>query len=602
MNESKERTWLRGPLHARPAGLLVRLAGGFDARVTIATCEHEADTRNMLDLLALGADEGDRVELRADGPGAEAALVAIRELIERNFDQGLVPEVGHSVVPGIAIGRAALVAPRASRSAPALAKDHEHRRARAALTRARKDLALLIENLDGDERALFTPEVDILDALEPRLFAAIEAGRAAEDAAEEATEVAAHDLMLDARARLLDALDEGVSQDVAADADGGPLILVVRTLTPTLVARLSPEVAGLVVLAEDAREGGKAASLSHAVLLARGRGLPLAFVDLAIADSIARGAWVIIDASGEQARVWVDPDATRLGNARARKADEAVAYATQSVRAREPLAHLSFSVRTNLSSLSEIIPDGAEGVGLLRTELLFAGRVRAPSLTEQVNAFARIVTDARGGLVTIRLFDGGADKPLPWLPQPEGEAALRGIGLLFAHPNVLLTQLRAIAAIAGRADVRVLVPMTRTVDDIARVRAMAKPGTTVGAMIESTDAVHAASSIATASDFVSIGTNDLAASLADAPRESGIRATTAHVFREVRRIVDAARDGGKPVTVCGELAAEKSAALVLAGLGVNAISVAPSRFLDVKLALLGATREECARVAEVATA
>jgi phosphoenolpyruvate-protein kinase (PTS system EI component) len=75
----------------------------------------------------------------------------------------------------------------------------------------------------------------------------------------------------------------------------------------------------------------------------------------------------------------------------------------------------------------------------------------------------------------------------------------------------------------------------------------------------------------------------------------------AHVFREVRRVVDAAREGRKAVTVCGELAAEKEAALVLAGLGVNAVSVAPSRFLDVKLALLDATRDECARVARVAT-
>jgi phosphoenolpyruvate-protein kinase (PTS system EI component) len=408
--------------------------------------------------------------------------------------------------------------------------------------------------------------------------------------------------MLDARARLLDALDEGFSHEIAADADGGPLILVVRGLTPTLVARLSPEVAGLVVLAEDAREGGEAAHASHAVLLARGRGLPLAFVGLEVADSIARGAWIIVDATGEQARVWVNPDAARIAETRARKADEAEAWAVRSVRAREPLDHLAFAVRTNLSSLSELIPDGSDGVGLLRTELLFAGRLRAPSLTEQVNAFSRVVTGARGGPVTIRLFDGGADKPLPWLPQPDEKARLRGIGLLFAHPHVLITQLRAIAAIAGRADVRVLVPMVQSEEDVARVRSMVKPGTNVGAMIESLSAVRSASVIAAASDFVSIGTNDLSASLAMAPRETGARASMSAVFREVRRVVDAARDGGKPVTVCGELAAEKGAALVLAGLGVNAVSVAPSRFLDVKLALLGATRDECARVAEAAVA
>jgi len=597
MNEVSARTWLRGSLHARPAQLLVRLASGYDARVRLAACGREADTRHVLDLLSLGVDVGDRVEVVAEGREAEAALSAVRELLERGFDEALVPHAAHVAVPGIAIGRSVILAARAPRSAPAFAIDRERRRAAAAVARARADLGELMENLGPGERELFAPEADLLNDIEPRLLAAVERGLTAEDAVVDATFAITHDLMLDARDRVLDALDEEGSLDVSASLAGGPSVVVVRSLTPTLVARLSPDVQGLVVVTLDTTAGIRAARGSHAVLLARGRGLPLAFVTVEVAESIARGKWVIVDASGVPARVWVDPDAARMREVSAHKARDESEHAVAAARATAPLRHLSLAVRVNVSSLSEHIPEGAEGVGLLRTELVFTGRMRPPSLTEQVNAYARVVAAARGGPVTIRLFDGGADKPLAWLAEPGGGSKLRGIELLFAHPEVLATQLRAVAAIASRGDVRILVPMTRDPDDVARVRAMVTGGTPVGAMIESMDAVRAVARIAAAAEFLSIGTNDLSASLVRATRTSGVVAGSGVVFREVRSVVAAAHEARLLVTVCGELAGEPAAALALAGLGVDAISVAPARFLDVKLALLDATPEECAHAA-----
>ena len=600
--ELRESTWLRGAIHARPAGLMVRLMATYDAAVRIITCARVADAKSMLDLLALGADEGDHIELAADGHDAAAALRALKDLIERNFDQVLVPESGRALVNGIAIGRAVLVVPRALRSAPRANVEREILLAHAALARARADLAQLIDNLVPEERPFFAPEHELLDAIEPLFLAAITGGHAAHEAALEATAGIEHDLILDARARLLDALEGETPTENASSPEvtGEASILVVRGLTPTLVARLPPEVLGIVVLSEDAQAGSRAATTSHAVLLARGRGLPLAFVRQEVAESVVRGSWIIIDATTDQARVWLNPESGPIEEARARSERNASQRVTLSARAAAPLTNLSIKVRANVSSLADIVPEGADGVGLLRTELVFAGRARAPSLSEQVNAFARVASAARGGTLTIRLFDAGADKPLAWLPPPGADASLRGIELLFLHPEILRTQLRAIAAIAGRAQVRVLVPMTRTADDIERVRAMAKPGLQVGAMVESTSAAAGASLIADASDFVSIGTNDLSASLVSTARESGVTASPAVVYREVRRVVHAAQSVGKQVTVCGELAAEEGAALALVGLGVDAVSVSPSRFLNVKLALLDTTLEECGRRAEAA--
>jgi phosphotransferase system HPr (HPr) family protein len=596
----EDRTWMRGALHARPANLLARLSASYAAKVELVSGDRTASTRNMLDLLALGADEGDCVLLRSEGPDAELALRAIRELIERNFDQALVPEVGRAVVPGIAIGRASLVnVPVAPRSF-ASSRAHERHRAYVALARARVDLGELLRELEPAEQALLAPEEALIDAIEPRIFAEVLAGASAEDATLSATFVITSDLVLDARARILDGLSDDAPLDAFVEGDGVARVLIVRSLTPTLVARVSRRIVGVVALMQDQPR----ALTSHAVLLARGRGLPLAFVPLSVIDGIEEGSWVLVDTTGETARVWVDPAEAAVEAARARKAEEEMAHAVRTERAKEALAHLRLALRTNLSSLSDEVPTGADGVGLVRTELIFAGRSRVPTLAEQTHALMRIAARARGRPITIRLFDGGADKPVAWLPQPGAAAPLRGFALLACSPHVLRAQIDAIGTLAGRADLRVLIPMTEDPADVEHVRSLAARGLEVGAMIESTAAALAVSRIAEVADFISIGTNDLEASLeltSAARLDVAPAAPQRELFHAVERIVAAAHGLGKTVTVCGELASEKGAAHALVGLGVDALSLAPSRFLDVKLSLLAATREECARAAAIAT-
>jgi phosphotransferase system HPr (HPr) family protein len=593
MTASPQRVALRGPLHARPAGLLARLLATYDADVRVNVDGRAARARSVLDLLSLEANEGDTLEIVASGPDATAALATVVALVERNIDQALVPEAARPLVPGIAIGRAALLTPRSSRSGPSLGRTDELSRMRAALARARRDLDELLVHLPPAERPLLAPEAGLIDAIEPLALAAVRGGLSAEDAVLATTGGAEHDLLVDARSRLLDALEGESALAVVVDPGHGPAILVVRTLTPTLVARLPPPVVGVVVLVDDVKvaevdPSGRAAGTSHAVLLARGRGIPVAFAGAAVATSLTEGAWMIVEASVAHARVWVNPDGAWLDEARARRARAAASDHAESLRAAAPLRHIELRIEANVSTLGEVVPDGAEGVGLVRTELLFAGRSRAPSLGDQLHAYAQILAGARGGKVTIRLFDGGADKPLDWLSAPPDDQSARGIALLRGHADVLATQLRAIAAldaVAPPSSVRLLVPMVRTVDDITHVRLLASRAIPVGAMVESSAAVDGAASLARAADFLSIGTNDLEHSL-------GARAR-GRVFEAVRRVVAAAHEHGKQVTVCGELAAEVGAALALAGLGVDAISVAPSRFFGVKLGLQSATAEEC---------
>ena len=599
-------------LHARPANLLVRVAARYEAVVEVWKGTCRADARKILDVLSLGAAKGDEIELRATGEEAIEAMEQIAELIAKNFDSDLVPETGSAAVEGIAIGRALVVgAPdEASREKGSAAEEAE--RVHHAIGRAVAGVVAMIRALAPREAALFEPEPEILRALEPMLLARVHAGDSAEDAVRAATEPATTDLLVDARDRLLDAL--GGTRDAALDRvidepDGDDLVLVTDALTPSLVASLPPRVRGIVagIAAKGipAGRGAPGTHTSHAAILARGRDLPLAFVPTHVATQIDEGEPIVVDTTQTPARVWVSPSESLLQDARERL--EALSRARE--EGEEYAAEVPLGVRVelfvNIGSIDERVPPGAEGIGLLRTELVFAGHSTPPSEAEQHAALMAVARSARGGIVTARLFDAGGDKPLPWLASPQnraenaGEEDPRGIGLLFLHPHILASQLRALARAATEAPVRALLPMTRSPEDVALVR-RAAPSLLIGAMIETPDAVRAIDAIAEASDFLCIGTNDLTAYTLGIDRAQSSNALDARVLVLVKRIIDGAHARGRKVTICGEIASDPRGACILVGLGADALSVAPARLPGLRIALRDATHEECHAAAHAA--
>jgi phosphoenolpyruvate-protein kinase (PTS system EI component) len=139
-----------------------------------------------------------------------------------------------------------------------------------------------------------------------------------------------------------------------------------------------------------------------------------------------------------------------------------------------------------------------------------------------------------------------------------------------------------------------LIPLVRDASDVDLVRALVSPTLVIGAMIETPDAVRAAAAIAEVADFVCIGTNDLTASVRGEDRAVAANAPLdPRVLALIAEVVGAAHRAGRAVTVCGEMAGEPSGALILAGLGVDAISVAPSRWADVRRALASASPAAC---------
>lgn len=559
-------------LHARPADLLVRRAAQLASPVFVSVRGKRAQARKILEVLGLGAQKGDEVELASDDP---EALAAIATLIREGFDPDLVPAEAAAVVEGVAIGVARVLEEEARAEVVSLEE---------AFARARAELAALIAALPAAEAALFAPETTLLEELEPVVQARVAAGEVPSEAVAAAAASGATDLLDDARRRVLDAL---AGRGVAAwESVVEPTVLVTPEVTPSMVARLPDAVVGVLVATDDAPTG-----TSHAAILARGRGLPLAFVAAHVAAAIEDGVLVVLDTTASPARVWPSPSPARVAEAEARRA--ALARQRAEAEASAQRRPRPCAIRVNVGSVRDAVPAAADGVGLLRSELLFADRGVAPSEEEQVAAYAAVAAKTEGPCV-VRLFDAGGDKPLPFLPAPATALDARGFALLAAHPAVLAAQVRAIARVPRAA---VLIPLVRGPEDVAAVRALAPSGARVGAMVETPAAAHAAAAIAEAADFVCIGTNDLSCETLGIARAAGPDALDPRVLAHVRRTVEGAHAHGRAVTVCGEVAADPHGARVLLGLGVDALSVAPARLSALVLDLADVTRERCEALA-----
>jgi phosphoenolpyruvate-protein kinase (PTS system EI component) len=362
-------------------------------------------------------------------------------------------------------------------------------------------------------------------------------------------------------------------------------ILITRDLGPADVADLRLE-EGLVLgiaLAEGA-------ATSHAAIMARAFAVPMTVGLGEDLLSIAAGETVIVE--GDDGAVVVDPSTTRLLDAenelrlRRRLREERVAArglpaVTRDGRVVSLLSNASTAAEANAG-----LEAGAEGVGLLRTELAFLEASAWPTEDEHFAALAPALAPLRGLVATVRTLDFGADKIPPFL----AGITDRGLTLMLSHPAELEKQLRAIVRAAEETQLRVLLPLVESAEQVRTVRTLvADPDVSVGAMIETPEAAGRAAEIAAEADFLSIGTNDLVQYTLGLDRERPVAsaATAAEpiVLRLIAQVVDAAHAAGKTVEVCGEAAGETAVAALLIGLGVDELSVAPARLDELREAV-----------------
>ena len=647
-------------LHARPAARLIETVSRFDAVVTIAKAgdgRPPVSARSLTAVVSLGARIGDRLEVAASGPDAAASIAALRQLADEGFGDGidragarLQPDVvvadaprapvagdvlsGVPASPGVVVGAVWHLGGASAQPPPDRVVDsaeREHERLKAALSEASSAIARDRDVITGRagraEAEIFDAHLALLDddALLAPALASIESGASAERAwYDAAQQVAAQYRSLNDRLlaeRATDVLDVGTRVvEVLTGGEHGALhhehsgIVLADELTPAQAARFDPN---LVLGIATAR----GSTTTHAAILARALGLP-AVVGLGPGVlKIVEGATVLLD--GGAGTLALEPSADVQREASQRRERDARRRATARSRALEPATTRDgarIEVFANLGAASEArraVELGAEGVGLLRTEFLFLDRSALPDADEQAQTLRQIVVELAGRPLVVRTLDAGADKPLPALPMPPEEnpfLGVRGIRLALARPEVLETQFRAILRVATDHPVKAMLPMVATVEEVLAARAIlarareAEGSSTeleLGIMVEVPAAALTAAKLAEHADFFSLGTNDLtqytmAAERGDPRLASLLAGTQPAVLRLIAETVEAAAGHDRWVGVCGELAGDREAAVLLAGLGVTELSMAPPLIAEVKAALREVSLKDAAAAAREA--
>ncbi|MFZ5894845.1 MAG: phosphoenolpyruvate--protein phosphotransferase [Myxococcota bacterium] len=345
---------------------------------------------------------------------------------------------------------------------------------------------------------------------------------------------------------------------------------------------------------------------SHGVLLARALGVPAVTGVPDLLREVANGDALIID--GDQGRVILRPSAESLEDyqrrALARELERASAAAFRA-RPAQTADGLAFKLQANVAlgvDLDVARENGASGVGLYRTEFAFIARDGLPSRDEQVRIYTRAYQAFPEGPISFRVLDLAGDKFLSFAGLGVERSPFHGyrsIRVLFDHPHILRTQAQAFALAAGQRPLRILIPMVSSIEELRRVKelvqqaiselpsAAAQQAPSFGAMIEIPAAVEIVADLAREVDFFSIGTNDLIQYTLVVDREDSRHASPRDVFhpailRMIRRVVLAAHEAGREVSVCGEAAARAEFAIALLALGVDTLSVSPRSIPELK--------------------
>jgi phosphoenolpyruvate-protein kinase (PTS system EI component) len=381
----------------------------------------------------------------------------------------------------------------------------------------------------------------------------------------------------------------------------GPFILVRRAVDPVDLIRFADAgLAGAVSVA-----GGVN---SHAAIIARGLGLPmLAGVDPAVLAAPA-GRPAVLDALA--GRLIVDPAPRELAAAGAFRA-RANGVARLAAPARTADGQ-QVTLLCNVASATETrlgLAAGAAGVGLLRTEIPFTGAAAWPSEAEHRSALDPVLELLAGRPAVVRLLDFTADKIPPFLAGQEP-----GLAALLSHPRALADQLRAVLHSGRDTELSVMVPMVRSVTELAAVRAAlaeaaARTGAALpelGMMVEVAATAATADAFTGASDFFSVGTNDLTSEVlgldrAD-PAMTPALAADPRVLALVATVARAAQAAGVGLSVCGDAAADPAVLPLLIGLGIRRFSVGAARLPRVAEWIAAADSAACAAQASRALA
>jgi phosphoenolpyruvate-protein phosphotransferase/dihydroxyacetone kinase phosphotransfer subunit len=623
-------------LHARPAARFVQMAALYDANITVrneSSGKGPVQAKSLNALATLGAVGGNKIAVIASGREAAQAVQALSKLVEDAFGEspegaGLPIEVplpaaetgaGHAFLQAVPISEGIAIGPLAHLRTvrPAISKEptHDAEASWAHLQQAlRKVQQAVKEQRDLVARSLGKSNAEIFDAhllilQDPDLL-----GQARQLIFDrQCNEAAAWDQAITAVKKSFQDLDDTYLRQRAADVTGlgdqvlnalagkpevemlsleKPAILFAAELTPTQTAALDRQmILGLITVA-----GGPT---SHSAILARALGIPAVTGASQSIEEIPVDTTVAID--GFNGRIWTSLPAEKLAELQAQrqawqthlqvlqKTSQELAVTRDGHRV-EVVANVG-----NLQDAEAAVANGAEGIGLLRTEFLFLTRSTPPDEVEQYQALSAIAQRMHNLPVIVRTLDAGGDKDLPYLDMP-AEAnpflGVRAIRLCFREPELFKIQLKAILRAGVKGNFRIMFPMIASSEEVLQARQFVDEvhqellqgeiehqwPIQTGIMVEIPSAALLSDALAEHVDFFSIGTNDLTQYTLAAERGNPALAHLSDalhpaVLALIKKVVEAAHSHGKWVGVCGELAGDPQATPILVGLGVDELSL-----------------------------
>ncbi|MCH8852064.1 MAG: phosphoenolpyruvate--protein phosphotransferase [Planctomycetes bacterium] len=654
-------------LHARPASRLAEVAGQFTSDVTLVNerSGEDANVKSALSIIAIGVKLDDSCLIRVDGTDAEEALAAIRDFVENvlpDCDEQLsMPAVeteivlprslriadvvwhaGTPVSRGIGQGVVVVVA-----SGPSLPKelahesvgscDEEQHKVSSAVAAVRRNLKAKLAAQPGPTEAgilrahlSIAGDVALAERLEELVSAGLSAGQAIVEAGsffasrlEDADSAYVRERAVDVEDICQQLLEQVCGQRVQAASIEltEPSVVLAKNLAPRQFLSLDKHLLKGLVL----ERGG---TTSHTVILARSFSIPTLTGVAGLRAKLPVGSEVIIDANlgiviteiNSIVRRYYERELRK--HSRLRKRFAAHVHAPAITRDGRRL-----EVAANVATPEELAPafeQGAEGIGLFRTEMLFMDRGAAPSEEEQFAVYTQAAQAADGRPVIIRTIDIGGDKPLPYLSLPfevNPFLGYRGVRIYRDYQEMIDTQLRAILRASAFGALRVMVPMVCSVEEVRWVKkrlteAQAElkaggvafdPAMPFGIMVEVPSVAFVLDQICAEVDFFSIGTNDLLQYFLAVDRDNdkvaGLYSARHPAFlRLLARIVEDARRHSRWVGMCGEMARDLQNLPLLIGLGLDEISVAAPDVPALKAAVTQLSAAECRDVFAAATA
>jgi phosphoenolpyruvate-protein phosphotransferase len=648
---------LSAGMHARPASQFAEVANNFRSELVLTNLRNsrEANTKSVLSVIAADIRYGDRCSVHVWGGDEESAYAAIRRFVEETLpvcdlpiantsssNRGGIPRVlqaagvtcsvGSPASPGIAYGKVVRVSPmslpKAVSQETVVDSEHELARLELAMAAVRARIRQQLSNSSSPlGNAVLQADLSIAndvvfaERIEEHVSRGKSAGYAVVEAGGYFADLLRHSESEYIRERATDV--EEISVQILEELYGPdlqqtipelrePSIIVAESLGPQqLLACDQRWLKGIVL-----EHSGKT---SHALILARAHAIPAVVGVKDVRSQFSAGQEIVVDAnrglvisrfSTAVQRFYTREKQTLDRQKGLGKEDFSGPASTQDGKLIEVAANASTEEELNLA-----LQNGADGIGLFRSEMNFLERERPPSEEEEFAIYAQAARLFIERPVIVRTFDLGGDKSARYLNLPRESnpfLGYRGVRLYAEHTDLLRTQLRAILRASAYGRIHIMVPMISSLEEIRRFKdelASAKQelereniafrsDTRIGIMVEVPAVAFSLDQICSEVDFFSIGTNDLAQYFFAVDRDNSKVAGLSNVhhpgfLRFLKQIADDLHAAGKWVGMCGDMASEMRHLPLLLGLGLDEISVPASEIPRLKRAIRQYSAADC---------